>query len=131
METRDTALLFVGHGNYATSIRKSIEMIVGSVEKTYYLDFEEEDSIDVLSTNLIELIETLSDRNVLIVADMVGGAPFQQAAILSLDKDNVNVIGGVNLSAILEVVFSLHTDIDQIAKTMIDTTINSVKVIKP
>jgi N-acetylgalactosamine PTS system EIIA component len=73
----------------------------------------------------------LSDRNVLIVADMVGGAPFQQAAILSLDKDNVNVIGGVNLSAILEVVFSLHTDIDQIAKTMIDTTINSVKVIKP
>lgn len=129
METRETALLIVGHGSYATSIKKSIEMIVGEYKNIYFLDFKEEDSVDVLNENILTMLSKLEAYNVLIVADILGGAPFQQASFISLDKENVSVVAGVNLSAILEVVFSLHIDIDEIAKTMVETTINSVKLI--
>lgn len=129
METRETALLIVGHGSYATSIKKSIEMIVGEYKNIYFLDFKEEDSVDVLNENILTMLSKLEAYNVLIVADILGGAPFQQASFISLDKENVSVVAGVNLSAILEVVFSLHMDIDEVAKTMVETTINSVKLI--
>lgn len=130
METKYTQLVFVGHGTYATSIKTSIEMIVGEVNHIHFIDFEISDTQDLLTQKLTTTLDSLKDENVLIVTDIVGGAPFQIAAMMVMDKPHINVIGGANLSGILEVLFALNQEPSTIAKTMQETSIEMTKVLK-
>lgn len=130
MVTSQTSLLIIGHAQYASSIESSIKMIVGDVENVYYLDFQELDTNDTLKEKITKKLNKIQSKSILIVADLVGGAPFQVSSFLSMEDQRLNVIGGVNLSSILEVIFSLDQDLDTIAKIMLETTQETVKILK-
>ena len=43
-------VVVMGHGGYATAMKRNLAMLVGEMEDFYYIDFNEEDSLDILQS---------------------------------------------------------------------------------
>ena len=96
-------LIVTGHGNFASGLRSSLRLIAGEKENMCFVDFEEKDSVDDLSTKLTSAIDSLSNVDgILFLCDLTGGSPFKTVE-LSVQKDKpMEVIGGANLPMVIE-----------------------------
>ena len=69
-------IIVTGHGNFASGLASSIEVIAGKQDKFEAIDFP------------------------------IGGTPFNQSVILSTHLPNSKVISGTNVPVLLEALFS-------------------------
>lgn len=97
-------LIVTGHGNFASGLRSSLRLIAGEKQNMCFVDFEEKDSVDDLSTKLTSAIDSLSNVDgILFLCDLTGGSPFKTSVELSVQKDKpMEVIGGANLPMVIE-----------------------------
>lgn len=98
-------VVVMGHGGYATAMKRNLAMLVGEMEDFYYIDFNEEDSLDILQGKLDELLAGIEDE-LLFVCDLAGGSPFRTAALCVSEHPDWAVVAGVNTSALSELSFS-------------------------
>ena len=74
-------IIVTGHGNFATGISSSVQLIAGLPENYEMVDFNEGDSVDDLESKLEEAISNLKTcSGILIFSDLVGGSPFKSSA---------------------------------------------------
>ena len=72
-------VLITGHGNFATGLKTSVELIAGASDYFKYVDFPG-DSTEKLSADQHKALDELKDCDgVLVLADLVGGSPFKSA----------------------------------------------------
>jgi PTS system mannose-specific IIA component len=95
------------HGIFSEEILKSAEMIFGAQENVGSVTFKPGEGIE----NLIEKYNTLiaeldSTDGVLFMVDLFGGSPFNAASIIAMQHENMEIVTGVNLPMILEVLGS-------------------------
>ena len=95
------------HGMFSEEILKSAEMIFGSQENVGSVTFKPGEGID----NLVEKYNNLINESdckdgVLFMVDLFGGSPFNAASMLAMKNDNMEIVTGVNLPMILEVLGS-------------------------
>lgn len=100
-------LIITGHGRYGTAVKEVIEFIAGNQISIIYCDFLGNQSEKDLERKYIEIIEENDNENIFI-CDIPGATPFRVAAMLTKKYNNIYVIGGVNISAILEIIFHLE-----------------------
>lgn len=100
-------IIVTGHGNFATGLISSLNLIAGKQEGLAGVDFVAENSVEDLEVKLKEAINSLSD-DILVLSDLAGGSPFKTAVVLSqLSEDkNIKVISGTNLGMLLETALS-------------------------
>ena len=97
-------IVLVGHGAFATALRSSVEMIAGKQPKMADVSFDLRDSDEDLEKKLRAAVSGLGAvTGILFLADLVGGTPFRVSALISREWERTCVIGGANLSMILEV----------------------------
>ena len=53
-------VIVTGHGGYATAMRRNLAMLVGELEGFYFVDFNEEDSLDILQDHLDQVLAQFS-----------------------------------------------------------------------
>lgn len=96
-------IIVSGHGEFASSFEKTVEYVIGTQEKIKYINFNNQISKAELNSRFKEAMDSLSlEEGILFVTDLLGGTPFSVAVELSLEnKDNIKVIGGTNLPALL------------------------------
>ena len=71
-------IIVTGHGNFATGISSSVQLIAGEQEYYKAVDFGSEDTPDMLKNNLRAAIEQLADcSEIIIFTDLIGGSPFK------------------------------------------------------
>ena len=78
-----TGIIVTGHGHFPTGILSAIALVAGKPENTAGVDFEEGCSSSDLKEAMKLAMESLEGEEVLILADLVGGTPFNVAAALS------------------------------------------------
>lgn len=96
-------LIVTGHGNFATGLLSSLELIAGEAENLIGIDFTSEDTTETLEVKISNAINELGD-DVVVLSDLVGGSPFKVSVMLgqqSQDK-NIRVVAGTNLGMLLE-----------------------------
>lgn len=98
-------IIISGHGNFATGLRSSLNLIAGNPTNVEYIDFVETDSTETLKEKYIKATNNLSNCNsILALSDLTGGSPFKTLVELKSEIEKpLEVIGGTNLSMILEV----------------------------
>ena len=97
-------IVLVGHGDFATALKSSVEMIAGKQRKMAGVSFELRDSDEDLRKRIKEAVSGLGAvTGILFFADLVGGTPFRVSALISRELGRSCVIGGANLSMVLEV----------------------------
>lgn len=95
------------HGRLSEEILKSAEMIFGAQENVGSVTFQPGEGVDGLVEKYNNLIETMDSKDgVLFMVDLFGGSPFNAASILAMKNDNMEIVTGVNLPMILEVLGS-------------------------
>ncbi|MFV0551137.1 MAG: PTS sugar transporter subunit IIA [Anaerorhabdus sp.] len=100
-------LIITGHGKYGSAIKEVIEFIAGDQLNVIYCGFLGNQSEKDLENQYIAIIEESDDEKIFI-CDIPGATPFRITAMLTKKYNNIYVIGGVNVSAILEIIFHLE-----------------------
>ncbi|MFT8556209.1 MAG: PTS sugar transporter subunit IIA [Liquorilactobacillus hordei] len=103
-------VILIGHYNTAISMKKAVEMIVGETEDFYPITFLPNEGLDSLKTKIDDLLEKF-DKNeeVLAIADLYSGTPYNAVATKALENKITDVISGMSLPICLEVAMNKKT----------------------
>ncbi|MEG0366464.1 MAG: PTS fructose transporter subunit IIA [Coprobacillus sp.] len=99
-------LIVTGHGHFASGILSSLELIAGSHEEVIAIDYTDKMSQEDIKQDIEKELENV--KQVIILCDLLGGTPFKMASLTmteQVDKE-IEVISGLNLSMLMEAVFS-------------------------
>ena len=92
-------ILIVGHGEYSTGIKSAIKLLTGVDENIDAINLNDELTHDEFT---LKVQKYVSENNDLIIfADITGGAPFQitsREILLNENSNNQYVIGGVSVA---------------------------------
>ena len=122
-------IIVTGHGNFASGLTSSVELVIGAQEHYFALDFDGVISLDELSTNIETAIKQLSDcEQIFIFTDLLGGSPFRQSALATLNHQNISVFAGTNLPMLVECLMSRNyvDDIEQYANNLVELAKNQI-----
>lgn len=122
-------ILIVGHGEYATGMKSSIKLLTGLNNNIDAINLNEELTHNEYTMMVQEYVA--NNKDLIIFADMTGGAPFQIASreiLLNEDSENQFVIGGVSVGCILEVVMNtLVLNSEDTLENIINTAVNNIQ----
>lgn len=101
-------VVVVTHGKLAEGLLDAMRMIAGEREALSMVSLGETDDVDALVVRVQEAAEAIDDgEGVLVFVDLFGASPFNASARLALTKKTgIEVVTGVNLPMLLEVVMS-------------------------
>lgn len=115
-------LVLCGHGDFASGLYSSVKLIAGEQEKFDVINFSEGISSEKLQALLDSAVETVDQgQGVVIFTDIPGGTPFNQSVILSTRKENIRVLSGTNLPAVLDGCFSRELPLDNFTTKVLDS----------
>ena len=122
-------ILIVGHGEYGSGMKSAIKLLTGVNDNIDAINLNEELTHNEYTVMLQEYVA--NNKDLVIFADMTGGAPFQIASreiLLNEDSENQFVIGGASVGCILEVVMNtLVLKSEDELKSIIDLAVNNIK----
>ncbi|WP_107763859.1 PTS sugar transporter subunit IIA [Coprothermobacter proteolyticus] len=120
-------MLIVTHGRLGEGLLDAMQMIAGPQEKVDFVSLKEGDSIDELKERILNTVKMLDDGSgVLVFVDMFGASPSNAAAYLL--NENVEVITGVNLPMLLEIVsFRESSSLQELSANAMAAGVESIK----
>jgi len=120
-------MLIVTHGRLGEGLLDAMQMIAGPQEKVDFVSLKEGDSIDELKERISNTVKMLDDGSgVLVFVDMFGASPSNAAAYLL--NENVEVITGVNLPMLLEIVsFRETSSLQELSANAMAAGVESIK----
>lgn len=123
-------IIISGHGNFATGLRSSLNLIAGNPANVEYVDFIETDSTETLKEKYMSFLNNLSNCNsILALTDLTGGSPFKTLVELKAEVTTpLEVIGGTNLAMILEISMAKDfiDDLSALAGTALEVGKNGI-----
>jgi mannose/fructose/sorbose-specific phosphotransferase system IIA component len=97
-------VIVVGHGAFASGLLSASELIMGPQPALAALGLEPGTDLDGFTENLRGLLDQINTASgVLILADLLGGTPWNASLRLALEGLPVKVVSGANLPMLLEV----------------------------
>lgn len=126
-------IVISGHGNYASGIKSSIELIAGHQEDVYSVDFTVNETDLTVREKIKCILNENVDSQVIFICDILGGTTFKIAAEIANYNDNMEVIVGCNIGSIVEGLFqkdsfSINKLADFIVNSSKETTIKFKKI---
>ena len=100
-----TGIIVMGHGHFASGITSSLELIMGSQPDYEALDFPAESDKEDLKKRLNTVLERLErNEQIIILADLFSGTPFNVAMEIVTEKPNLKLYYGLNLGMLMELI---------------------------
>ena len=96
-------LVVAAHGHLAEGLVASSAMIVGPSDDVVAVTFEPSEGPDDLLAKYAAAVEASSSQEYLILVDLFGGSPYNAAARFAAGRDDADVVTGVNLPMLVEV----------------------------
>ncbi|MEH0875795.1 PTS mannose transporter subunit IIAB [Pectobacterium cacticida] len=97
------AIMLCTHGATAGPLLKTAEMILGEQSNVAWIDFVPGENAETLIEKYQEKLSQLdTSQGVLFLVDTWGGSPFNAASRLVVDKENYEVVTGVNIPMLAE-----------------------------
>lgn len=126
-----TKVIIVGHGGYATAVKRNLNMLVGETPDFLTVDFNEQDDLNILKDNLTKAIEQANTQDILFACDLVGGSPFRECAVLTSEKNTYAVVAGINTAAFSELNFNLELKAMELAELAAEVGKQSIMIYPP
>ena len=97
------AVIATSHASLASGVYSAVKMIAGEFENLVIQEFKENDNLDEFDEKLKENYKSLKDYdNVIVLADLAGGTPFNRSVMTLGDYKNVRVIAGLNFASLYQ-----------------------------
>lgn len=103
-------VIMSGHGEISTGVMSASNMIFGEQPGFKAVTFQKKDGLATLQMKFTELLNTVaSEDEVLFFVDVFGGTPYNAAAQVAYGKSNIEVITGLSLPLVLEILSRRET----------------------
>ncbi|KRN27256.1 PTS sugar transporter subunit IIA [Liquorilactobacillus mali] len=124
-------IILVGHHEIAVSMKKAVEMIFGKVDDFYPVTFLPKEGLQELTIKLEHTIQKLDKgKEILVIADLFSGTPYNAAATLYLQNKVTDVIAGMSLPICLEVAGQKEgMNTSQLVNYILDNSASYTKVL--
>lgn len=120
------------HGNYASGLKSTINLVCGEMENLRTIDYVAEISVTDLENKYDEaMVELKAYDKIIILTDIFGGTPFNRAAMKYVGKDNVKILAGVNFTLAYSALTADGDDFDEDIAEMIEDAKNEIAEFKP
>lgn len=121
-------ILVVTHSNLCRGFNDAVKMILGEGASIRYLALDE-DGVDVFHDKLKNVITELKKESneILILADLFGGSPFNRSLIEMNNSKNIKVISGVNLPMLIEAIMNEASNLDEVFLQIVESSKDSIK----
>lgn len=97
-------IVIVAHENFAGALLATAEQIAGKQEQVVALSFPSGESIADLMLRIQCAVKKVNNKQgVLLFADLLGGSPYQAAAMVAMQERGVELVAGINLPMLLEI----------------------------
>lgn len=97
------ALIIATHGEFSREIVKSAEMIFGKQENVSFVTFTTGEGPEDLRKKYHHALQNLDlTEGILFMVDLFGGSPYNAAALIAAENEQMDVIAGVNLPMVIE-----------------------------
>ncbi|MGB3254710.1 PTS N'-diacetylchitobiose transporter subunit IIB [Buttiauxella gaviniae] len=119
-------IVVITHGQSARALCESVQMIIGQQQHLYSVDFLPGENTDSLVTK-IGLLPTSPDP--LFMVDFLGGSPFNAAAWYRQQKNQGDVITGVNIPMLVNVLLerTANSTLEQLAALAKESGIGGIQ----
>jgi len=115
--------LIATHGNLATGVKSTLDIIIGQTENVFLIEAYVKENKGIES-DLAALLKTLGKNDELIIfTDLLGGSITNQAVRFTQSR-NVHIVSGFNLALLIEV---LMADVGTPAEEVIESAIQNAK----
>ena len=105
------AIVIGTHGWAAEQLLKTAEMLLGEQENVGWIDFVPGENAETLIEKYQAPLAKLdTSKGALFLVDTWGGSPFNAASRVVLDKENYDVIAGVNIPMLVETLMARDDD---------------------
>lgn len=122
-------IVITGHNHFASGLKSTLDMVVGHQENLIAVDFEKEDSAEILKEKLrLAIMEVDSGDGVMCLTDLAGGSPFNNSSLLANELGNVRVIGGTNIPMLFSLVFEREKTLTDFAQSAVSHGLDGVKL---
>lgn len=118
----EVPVVLVGHGGYPAGVKGAVEMILGEQDGVATVSLPPDGSTERVAEEVTEALEKLGagDGGALILADLTGGSPSNAVGALVLGDPTLQLVAGLNLPMVLEVLTSVDTDAAALAAVAAD-----------
>lgn len=127
------AIVIGTHGWAAEQLLKTAEMLLGEQENVGWIDFVPGENAETLIEKYqARLAELDTAKGVLFLVDTWGGSPFNAASRIVVDKENYEVIAGVNIPMLVETLMARDDDpgFEELVAIAVETGREGVKALK-
>ncbi|UDG79924.1 PTS mannose transporter subunit IIAB [Candidatus Steffania adelgidicola] len=127
------AIIMGTHGLAAEQLLKTAEMILGKQDNVTWIDFIPGENAETLIEKYTACLADLDIASgVLFLVDTWGGSPFNAASRMVINKENYEVVTGVNIPMLVETFMARddHPPFQELVKTAIETGRTGVKGLK-
>lgn len=110
-------VIFVGHGGYADGVRDAVEMILGEQPNVATVSLPPNGSGEQVADGVTDALARLGagDGGALVLADLMGGSPANAVGLLALRQPALQLVSGLNLPMVLEVLTSAESTVAGLA----------------
>ncbi|MDC9582534.1 PTS mannose transporter subunit IIAB [Xenorhabdus sp. PR6a] len=127
------AIMIGTHGAAAEQLLHTTEMLIGEQENVSYIDFVPGENADTLFEKYNKKLESLNtEQGVLFFVDTWGGSPFNAANRIVLDKDNYEIVTGVNVPMLVEAFMCRDDDpsMEELVSVALETGREGIRALK-
>ncbi|MGC6230941.1 PTS mannose transporter subunit IIAB [Hafnia paralvei] len=127
------AIIIGTHGAAAEQLLKTAEMLLGEQSNVAYIDFVPGENAETLIEKYNERLTHLdTSKGVIFLVDTWGGSPFNAASRIVTDKENYEVITGVNIPMLVETFMARDDDpsFDELVALALETGREGVRALR-
>ncbi|MBK4775431.1 PTS mannose transporter subunit IIAB [Candidatus Pantoea edessiphila] len=126
-----TVAILVGmHGCAAEQLIKTAEMILGNQDNIEFVEFIVGENTEILVEKYKDKIKKMcTSKGMLFLIDTWGGSPFNAASRLVFEKENHDIIVGVNIPILIEILMKREENIsfNELVSIAVKTGRESIK----
>ncbi|WP_199634913.1 PTS mannose transporter subunit IIAB [Serratia sp. PAMC26656] len=127
------AIIIGTHGTAAEQLLKTAEMLLGEQDNVAFIDFVPGENAETLIEKYnVKISELDTSGGVLFLVDTWGGSPFNAASRIAVDKENYEVVTGVNIPMLVETFMARDDNpgFDELVALALETGREGVKALK-
>lgn len=127
-ENMDKFFVLITHGNFATGIKTTLEMIVGNQENIDYIDCYIKKEFDI-EVEVSKILNKYKNQDIIFLTDIYGGSVNNYILSL-LNNENIYLISGFNLPLIMNLIENQELSTNEMIENSIDNARNQIKQCK-
>ena len=122
-------VILIGHGRTGVALKEAVEMIFGQAPAFYPLEFLPGEGIKDVTRKITDVVGDTAPEDVLVVADLFSGTPYNSAAQLALEGKIADVVSGMSLPMLLEVACNIQEDVTTVKDLIMSHSDQYVKLL--